>query len=270
MKIIIANWKMNNSFDYSEYWIEKVRENLNNTKYKIILSPPTIMIDHIDELLLDKELEKMEKMNTDIENISEAEIEKISLGIRDISIAGQDCHYRDSGAFTGDVSPKLLAEAGCQYVIIGHSERRKYHHESDKVILEKVKNALKNNLIPILCIGESDEIRSNLGHIEFIKNQLQNNLAHDININNIIIAYEPIWSIGTGKVPTDQQIAEISEYIKCYIGDNFPNIKNFNILYGGSVNENNAHIVNIPNIDGFLIGGASVLAEDFIKILKKI
>ena len=128
MKIIIANWKMNNSFEYAEYWIEKVSNHISN-KYKIILAPPAIMIDHIDESLLNMELEKMEKMNQNIEDLTEAEIEKMASNMRDISIAGQDCHYQENGAFTGDISAKMLLEAGCEYVIIGHSERRSLFNE---------------------------------------------------------------------------------------------------------------------------------------------
>ena len=269
MKIIIANWKMNNSFEYAEYWIEKVSNHISN-KYKIILAPPAIMIDHIDESLLNMELEKMEKMNQNIEDLTEAEIEKMASNMRDISIAGQDCHYQENGAFTGDISAKMLLEAGCEYVIIGHSERRSYHFESDKVILAKLKSALSSGLKPILCIGENEEVRENVAHIEFVKNQLENNIPKNLEIENLIIAYEPIWSIGTGKVPTSDEIAEIARYIKNHMDDNFSNVKKYQILYGGSVKAENTKIADIENNAGFLVGGASIKAEDFIEILEKI
>jgi triosephosphate isomerase len=260
---------MNNSFEYAEYWIEKILNKLNN-KYKIILAPPSIMIDHIDEILMNNELEKLEKASKNIEELEEEELEKLMSKIRHIFVAGQDCHHQEKGAFTGDISAKMLSEAGCEYVIIGHSERRQYHFEKDQIILSKVKIALKENLIPILCIGENLEVRENVSHIEFVKSQLNSNIPKDINIKNIIIAYEPIWSIGTGKIPTNDEIAQIAKFIKEYIGNNFSNIENFQILYGGSVKSENANIANIANIDGFLVGGASVEAESFIKILEKI
>jgi triosephosphate isomerase (TIM) len=270
MKTIIANWKMNNSFEYAEYWLEKILNHSQNDKYKIILSPPAIMIDHIDEILMNYELEKLETVIDDIEETPEEELEKLMSEIRNIAISGQDCHYQEKGAFTGDISAKMLSESGCEYVIIGHSERRQYHFENDEIILKKLQASLKENLTPILCIGENLEVRENIAHIEFVKNQLENNIPKNQEIENLIIAYEPIWSIGTGKVPTDNEIAEIAKYIKNYIGDNFKNVKNYQILYGGSVKAANAHIANIENIDGFLVGGASVEAESFIDILKNI
>lgn len=270
MKTIIANWKMNNSFEYAEYWLEKVSNHINNEKYKIILAPPTIMIDHIDEILMNSELERLENASKNVGELDEKELEELMSEIRDISISGQDCHHQEKGAFTGDVSAKMLSEAGCEYVIIGHSERRKHHFEQDKVILEKVKSSLKENLIPILCIGENLEVRNNVAHIEFIRSQLENNIPKDLEIKDLIIAYEPIWSIGTGKVPANDEIAEIAVYIKNHVYDNFPNIKNYKILYGGSVKAENASIVNIANIDGFLVGGASVDDKSFIDILNKI
>jgi triosephosphate isomerase len=269
MKTIIANWKMNNSFEYAEYWIEKVSAKISN-KYKIILAPPSIMIDHIDEYLLNMELEKVEKMNQNIEDLSEEELEKITSSMRDISLAGQDCHHEESGAFTGDISAKMLAESGSEYVIIGHSERRSYHFEEDEIILSKLRSALIAGLNPILCIGENKEVRQNVAHIEFVRNQLENNVPKGLEIENLIIAYEPIWSIGTGKVPTFDEIAEVASCIKLCMESNFQNVKNYQILYGGSVKEENISIANIENIDGFLVGAASIDAEDFIKILDKI
>ncbi|MDB2550737.1 triose-phosphate isomerase, partial [Rickettsiales bacterium] len=244
--------------------------NINNKKYKIILAPPSIMIDHIDEILMNHELERLEKASKNIDDLEEDELENLMSKMRYISISGQDCHYQEKGAFTGDISSKMLSEAGCEYVIIGHSERRQYHYEKNNVILAKLRSALKEKLIPILCIGENLEIRENISHIEFIKNQLENNIPKNQEINNILIAYEPIWSIGTGKIPTNDEIAEIAQFIKNHIDINFKNIKNYQILYGGSVKAQNVQIANIKNIDGFLVGGASVDAEDFINILNKL
>lgn len=261
---------MNSSFEYAEYWLEKILNHIKDNKYKIILSPPAIMIDHIDEILMNYELEKLEATIDDVEGTSEEELEKLMSEIRNISISGQDCHYQQQGAFTGDISAKMLYESGCEYVIIGHSERRQYHFESDEIILKKLQAALTENLTPILCIGENLEVRENVSHIEFIKNQLENNIPKNQEIANLIIAYEPIWSIGTGKIPTDNEIAEISKYIKNYLSNNFKNVKNYQILYGGSVKAANAHIANIENIDGFLVGGASIEAESFIEILNNL
>ena len=259
---------MNNSFEYAEYWLEKVSNHINNEKYKIILAPPTIMIDHIDEILMNSELERLENASKNVRELDEKELEELMSEIRDLSISGQDCHYQEKGAFTGDVSAKMLSEAGCEYVIIGHSERRKYHFEQDKIILEKVKSSLKENLIPILCVGENLQVRNNVAHIEFIRSQLENNIPKDLEIKDLIIAYEPIWSIGTGKLPSKDELISTTAYIKSVLAGIFK--KNIPpVLYGGSIDESSIKIFkDIRILDGFLIGGASKSSKKFIDIIK--
>lgn len=173
-------------------------------------------------------------------------------------VGAQDCYIKDNGSFTGNISPLHLKQMGVKYVIIGHSERRK--SEDDKLINEKVLAAIRNKLKVILCVGENvseDKFRK-------IKDQLTTDL-NGVNVNNIIIAYEPIWAIGTDIIPTNEQIAETSKFIKSFIRENFNN--EIKVLYGGSIDINNISTLNeIEEIDGFLIGRASLNYETINKI----
>ena len=270
-KIIIANWKMNNSFDEAEIWLQNFSKKLALIKedsVQIILCPSFILLDHLDGLLMDEELRRLQKMHGNIDDLSEDELEKKIFNIRQIHLGGQNCHAEKDGAFTGEISAIMLKDCGCEYVILGHSERRQYFNESDQLIAKKINAALEVDLTPILCIGESKELRQNNSYLDFIGKQIENNITANLEIDNLIIAYEPIWSIGTGLVPTTNQIEEVAEFINSKISLN-KNIKNFAILYGGSVKkENSAGILAIKNIDGLLVGGASLKAEEFFEIAK--
>lgn len=272
-KTIIANWKMNSSFDQAQAWTHKLTKKITaaiaakHSLPEIILCPPSIMIDYIDGLLMENEFAQIEKIHHDIEAIEEKELEKLIAQTRVIKLGGQDCYTEEQGAFTGDISARMLKDAGAWYVIVGHSERRTHHLESDDIIAKKITRAVAENLIPILCVGEAKTLRDSNIYAEFITNQLINSLPKNLEINNLIIAYEPIWSIGTGLTPTIAQIEEIAALIKTTVSKNH-HIKNFKIIYGGSIKKDNAaEILVAKNIDGLLVGGASLDVEEFFKII---
>lgn len=179
-------------------------------------------------------------------------------------IGAQNCHYLDKGSFTGEVSAPQLKSIGVDYVILGHSERRQFFAEDNIIINNKVKAALRNKLIPIICVGENLEERRSNKTIEIITKQV-NEILKDIDKNNledIIVAYEPIWAIGTGIIPTNREIEEAITYIRQIISINTT------ILYGGSVNSNNINKLKlINNLDGFLIGGSSLNIKELTEIL---
>jgi triosephosphate isomerase len=174
-------------------------------------------------------------------------------------LGAQNCFCVENGAFTGENSPKLLKQMGCKYVIIGHSERRMIFNEQDDLIFQKWKVATDQKLIPIVCIGETLENRNNWKKV--ISKQL--NLFLDKPLGNTIFAYEPIWSIGTGIIPADNEIISAFEFIKDLLGQRIP------LLYGGSVDSKNARsILSFNNIDGLLIGRASLKISEFKKIIQ--
>jgi triosephosphate isomerase len=164
----------------------------------------------------------------------------------------------------------MLKDCGGKFVILGHSECRKYACDTDEIVNKKIKMALGQKLTPIFCIGESQELRQKNNYFDFIKNQIENGIPKNTNIKELIIAYEPVWSIGTGIVPSIAQIEEMAEFIKKTITENKDlKIKNYQILYGGSTNkENSKEIINAKNIDGLLVGGASLNADEFFEIIK--
>ena len=179
-----------------------------------------------------------------------------------ISIGAQDVSNHDKGSFTGDISTSMLKDANVQYVIVGHSDRRLYHNETNEIVKEKATIAIKNGIIPIVCVGETIE-EKNSGHTtSVIKKMLLESIPED---GEYIIAYEPRWAIGSGLTPTNNEIVTAVKTIF----DNLPNP--MPILYGGSVNQDNAlDIATIPYIDGLLIGGASLKSETFLPIIKSI
>ena len=178
-------------------------------------------------------------------------------------------YYEKEGAYTGEISPIMLKELGCEYVILGHSERRQLFNEDDNLINKKIKAALQHNLKPILCIGETLKQRKNNKTFSIIKNQLKNCLKN-ISKNDlfkITIAYEPIWAIGTGLNATPKQAEEVHVFIRNLLPRNIAN--KVRILYGGSVKPDNIQgLMKEKNIDGALVGGASLKAKDFAKIVK--
>jgi len=180
-----------------------------------------------------------------------------------VPIGGQDCHAQASGAFTGDVSAEMLRDAGATHVIVGHSERRQYHGETDAIVAAKAKAAWRAGLVAIICIGETEAQRDAGQAYDVCKAQLAGSVPPGATLENTVIAYEPVWAIGTGKTPTTPDIAQMHAYIrKCLGAQN-------RILYGGSVKPSNAQeILGLPDVGGALVGGASLKAADFLTIIR--
>jgi triosephosphate isomerase len=190
-----------------------------------------------------------------------------------IAVSAENCADKESGAYTGEVSAAMVKSTGAEYVILGHSERREYYNETPEILKEKVLLALKNGLKVIFCIGESLAEREANKQNEVVKAELEGsvfNLSAE-DFANIVIAYEPIWAIGTGKTATAEQAEEIHAYIRSVVADKYGKevAENTSILYGGSCKASNApELFAKPNIDGGLIGGASLKVEDFVGIIK--
>ena len=242
--LIIANWKMNLNINSSEELLLAVKEfiKVENFSSRVIFCPQHLLIHNLSRLF--------------------DEQSQLFLG-------AQDCHNHASGAYTGDNSIELLKEFNCKYVIVGHSERRNFHSESNRLINEKIRIIEEFSLKSILCVGELIEDRKNKNYLNFISKQLLDSIPS--NVNELIIAYEPIWSIGSGLVPQKSEIHEVVEFINFCVKKHFPEIKKLNILYGGSVNSLNIEeIMSIDMINGVLVGGASIKKEEFIKILKRL
>jgi triosephosphate isomerase len=183
-------------------------------------------------------------------------------------IGGQDCHTAKSGAHTGDISAEMLADAGASYVLLGHSERRTDHGETDALVAAKAQAAYDAGLIAVICIGETLEERENGTTLEVIDRQLAHSVPATADALNTVIAYEPVWAIGTGKVPTTEQIAEVHAHVRKRLQDRFSDGAEVSLLYGGSVKGSNAaEIFAVPHVNGALVGGASLTAEAFSPII---
>ena len=190
-------------------------------------------------------------------------------------VAAQNCYTKESGAFTGEVSAAILSSLEIKYVIIGHSERREYFSEDNFTLAQKVDVCLKNNLQPIFCCGESLDIRESNTQNKYVETQLKESLFHldSSLIKNFVIAYEPIWAIGTGKTATAEQAQEMHAHIRNVLSEKYGNeiAESISILYGGSVKANNAkEIFGKKDVDGGLVGGASLNASEFAEIIKSL
>ncbi len=190
-----------------------------------------------------------------------------------ISLGAQNLYWEAEGAYTGEISPSMLVSAGCRYVIIGHSERRQYFGETDESVNKKVKSSVNNSLIPVMCVGESEKERELNETFSVLDKQVKNGLkgfSHD-DLKTLVIAYEPVWAIGTGKTATTDQAQEVHKFLRTTIEINFGNMlaKSMRILYGGSVKPNNiVELMSMPDVDGALVGGASLDPETFSKIVQ--
>ena len=237
-KIIIANWKMQLSLKESFSLAQKLAVKLKSVKNDIIIGPDYLSLASVAALIKKSQ----------------------------IVLGAQDCAIADFGAYTGEVSPTNLKNLGVKYIILGHSERREHLHENSAIINNKIKAALKNKLTPILCVGEKLIERENGQAKEVIVEQLRHALNKIVlKNNNLIIAYEPIWAIGSGKAIVASQAAEIHQYIKAQAAKILK--KPVAVIYGGSVDAKNINAFKAEkDIDGFLIGGASLKADKFIKI----
>jgi triosephosphate isomerase len=245
-KIVAGNWKMN--MDYAEgvslfsEIVNIVRDEKKGDQIAIICAP----FIHLNSL--------------------------VKLGGETVKIGAQNCHQNESGAYTGEISAKMIKSVGCEYVIVGHSERRQYFAESDALLAEKTKIALANGLTPIFCIGETLDERNNGNFFEILKGQLENglfNLSAD-DFSKVVIAYEPVWAIGTGLTATSAQAQEVHEFIRAELAGKYGEAAAdaTSILYGGSCNPKNAaELFAQKDIDGGLIGGASLKSRDFADIV---
>ncbi|MEF2073221.1 triose-phosphate isomerase [Consotaella aegiceratis] len=186
-----------------------------------------------------------------------------------VEIGGQDCHAADSGAHTGDIGAPMLKDAGASHVIIGHSERRTDHGESDELVRDKTEAAWRAGLVAVVCIGESEAQRDAGETLDVLGSQLDGSLPDASTAANLVIAYEPVWAIGTGKTPTVEDVAEAHAFIRERLTKRFGDAQGraVRVLYGGSVKPSNAtELLAVANVDGALVGGASLKADDFIAI----
>ncbi|MBI2208760.1 triose-phosphate isomerase [Candidatus Woesearchaeota archaeon] len=260
-KLIAANWKMNKSIPESVSFIDNFKNSIKSTKIKDFRdteNPKDFPVSSKNEIVICPPFASLNEVKKSIKGT------KIKLG-------AQNMHFEEKGAFTGEISAPMLRDAGCEYVILGHSERRAYFDETDGIINKKIKAALKNKLKAILCIGETLEQRESNETKAVIKFQLENCLRSINNeeIKNIVIAYEPVWAIGTGKNATPEQAEEVHLFIRGLLKKlyNVDISENIRIIYGGSVNEKNAkELLAMKNIDGALVGGASLDPKSFAEI----
>jgi triosephosphate isomerase len=186
-----------------------------------------------------------------------------------IAIGGQDCHAKESGAFTGDLSAEMLADAGATYVIVGHSERRQYHHEKDAEVCAKAAAAHRAGLTAIVCIGETQGEREAGKTLNVVRRQLRGSVPEASSAGNLVVAYEPVWAIGTGLTPTPADVAEVHALVRDELRRIVGKAEQgaVRILYGGSVKPSNAkELLAVENVDGALVGGASLVAADFLAI----
>jgi triosephosphate isomerase len=247
-QIAAANWKMNLTYQQGEKLLDQI------LKERVELHPDHHVIFAVPFPFL-------------IMAKSEVADE------RGYHIAAQNCHDKKSGAYTGEVSAEMLQSIGIKFCILGHSERREYFFETNKVLAEKINVCLQNNIIPIFCCGEPLKIREEESQDKYVQQQLEESLFHLTaeQLEKIIIAYEPIWAIGTGKTATTQQAQDMHAHIRAVLAGKWGKeaADNIPILYGGSVKANNAsEIFNSPDVDGGLVGGASLVAADFVAIIK--
>ncbi|MBF0330047.1 MAG: triose-phosphate isomerase [Nitrospirae bacterium] len=238
---LAANWKMNKTVAETQSFITEfipLVKAVNDAD--IVLAPPFISLQTASGMLKGT----------------------------NIKLAAQNIFYEDKGAYTGETAPGMITDAGCEYVILGHSERRQYFGENDEILNKKVKAALRHNLKVIFCIGESLDERESGKTFEVLKREIDNGLK-DIACEGLVVAYEPIWAIGTGKTATPEQAQDTHKYIRERLASLYSDkAQEIRILYGGSVTpENIDALMSCPDVDGGLVGGASMKADSFAKIV---
>ncbi len=251
-KIVAGNWKMNKRLEEAEALVFGICQSLKDATiddaYQLIICPPALYLNTVQDV------------------ISEEDRSQIFVG-------AQNCHEKDAGAFTGEIAAPMLTDLGISHVIIGHSERRSYYGETDELLKAKVENALRNDLSVIFCCGEQLSVREENGHFDLVEKQVRTALFHlsPEQLSNVIIAYEPVWAIGTGVVASPEQAEEMHAHIRQLLTTQFDATlaANTTILYGGSCKPANAEaIFSKPNVDGGLIGGASLKADAFVELYK--
>ena len=245
--IVAGNWKMNTTFQEAEELIENIIEKLETegTKSDVVVCPPALYLEMVSDY------------GNEVKNT--------------LSVGAQNVSEHEKGAFTGEISAAMLASMDVQYCIIGHSERRKYFGETGKQLAEKTERLLDHAIRPIFCCGELLEEREAGNHFQVVEKQIEEALFHlsEDEFSNVVIAYEPVWAIGTGKTATAGQAQEMHAFIRGLLKNKYGAgvAENTTILYGGSCNAQNAReLFANPDVDGGLIGGASLKADDFIAI----
>ncbi|GIV31142.1 MAG: hypothetical protein KatS3mg029_0493 [Saprospiraceae bacterium] len=247
-QIVAGNWKMNMDFESGRRLALDIVNSLGPTECSVVLCPPFIHLNYLSSILT---------------------------GIANLHLGAQNCFYEKSGAFTGEISAPMLKSVGVEFVIVGHSERRSLFHESDEVVARKVSAVLDEGLTPIFCCGEPLEVRNKDQQDEWVKAQIEKALfgLDGEQLRRVVIAYEPVWAIGTGKNATPQQAQQMHAHIRKLIAKKFDGeiAASITILYGGSCKPDNAAaLFSQPDIDGGLIGGASLNAADFVAIVNSI
>ncbi len=237
-KLIAGNWKMNTSRqearDLAKGLVAQFTQ--SNEGFEMLLCPPSTWLGDVAR---------------EIENSA-------------IKLGGQDCHFEDKGAFTGNISPKMLKEIDCEYVILGHSERRAQMHETNDLIKAKAEKAHQNGLVTIICVGEQESERMAGIQEDIVMKQILESVPESSNAKNTVIAYEPVWAIGTGKTATLDDIRNMHQFIHNVVSKKLDGGNHIRILYGGSVKPNNAKdIMTITHVGGVLVGGASLKVDDF-------
>lgn len=248
-KIVAGNWKMNNDLNASINLISEIKNELNKRNFRtsVIICPPFTSLETASTLLKGTS----------------------------IFLGAQNMHFETNGAFTGEISPLMLKSVGCEYVIIGHSERRTIFNESNQMINHKIRSAVKNGLKPIFCIGETLEEREKNNTFIVIEKQIREGLEglNESDLATLIIAYEPVWAIGTGRNATPEQAQEVHKFIRQLVAETIsPSFsQNLIIQYGGSVKpENSKELMSQPDIDGALVGGACLKSDSFLKIIESV
>ncbi len=243
-KIIAGNWKMNYCVNHAESFIEEIKGAIDTNEVDVVICPNFIALDRLSDLL-------------DGTNIK---------------LGAQNVYFEDKGAYTGETSVNMLAAVGVSYCIVGHSERRQYFGETDEIVNAKAKKLLEKDICPIICVGETLEQREAEEMFDVVEKQVKgslNAIDKEFVKNKVVIAYEPIWAIGTGKTATAEQANEMCKYIREVVARIYDEetAEKVRIQYGGSVKPSNAsEILNMSDIDGALVGGAS-LTNDFIAIV---
>ena len=237
---LVANWKLNGSKEFNHQWALEFLRNFNGNNFSILgIAPASLYIDHLKTILTDY----------------------------DIEIGSQNIDLEETGARTGEISASMINDLGCAFSIIGHSERRMLFHETNQMICQKLIQADNNSVIPILCIGESAEENQSNNTFNVLEQQIIEALENANELSALIIAYEPVWAIGSGKTPKPEEINSVHEMIKDVVQSRFPKIGLESVLYGGSVNFKNASsLFEQKNVDGALIGGASLDGREFALI----
>ncbi|MEE2662186.1 MAG: triose-phosphate isomerase [Pseudomonadota bacterium] len=243
-RLIVGNWKMHGSIAFVENFsteLLKLALGIKAINIELVLCPPNPYLKIICDIF----------------------------DSTTIFVGGQDCHADMSGAYTGDVSAEMLVDVGCKYVITGHSERREQHGEHNSLVRRKTTAAQTGGLIPILCVGEKAEDRERGAAVETILRQLKECVPEGSRGRDIVVAYEPVWAIGTGKIPKISEIAEVHGAIRDAVNKLVSDPDALRILYGGSVKPENAQdILSVSNVDGALVGGASLKTDEFWRIVK--